>query len=129
MKDNSINEEIELQRPLDKGLLKALQQQPMDPLVHNFSFRTMQRIKKEERQRAHRTKVTEIVLMAFVSFLGIAFIVVMAGNSLKEIGKSLSNLQLFESLSAHPLVTVTLICCLIFLGGMNLFLENVFRKR
>lgn len=129
MKDNSINEEFELQRSQDKGLQKALQQQPMDPLAHNFSFRTMQRIKKEERQRAHRTKVIEIVLMAFVSFLGVTFIVVMAGNSLKEIGKSLSKLQVFESLGAHPLMTVTLICCLIFLGGMNFFLENVFRKR
>lgn len=119
MKDNII-EKLEDTRQQDKEMFHALQEHQTKMIPYNFSFQTMQRIKVIEQQRERKAIYTQTVIVTILGLIGIGVIVAMAGSALLEVFKSLRN---------HPLLTITLICCMTFFGGINLILENYFKKQ
>ncbi len=129
MKDNSIVEQLEKTRQQDTGLLHALQNQPTESMASNFSYRTMERIKEVERLRAYKAKRTEIFALSVVAVLAIGVVIMVAGGVFLNVIKSLSDVQLFGWFNAHPLLYITLVCCLTFFGGFNLLLEKHFKER
>lgn len=112
----------------DKGLKKAVKEQPQFRLSSNFTFRTMQKVEEaallRERKNERRTLYATIAASLFLIVSCVAYTFVFFGSAVKE-SFNQGMAQIGKSLAGFP------VSCLLFIVivPLLLFFDQWMRKQ
>lgn len=104
----------------DKGLKRAVKEQPQFLLPSNFAFRTMQKVEEaallRERRTERRTLWATIAASVFLAVSGIACLLYYWGDSLKEYAQTMFQPDAYsiELSSFYMLFATAFVLCLCF---------------